>query len=130
MSEFKFSSSAQISVKEAKETITNFFKKVPKVEAFLTSIGNLGKTRGYIKSSAPFGRVRLFPKWFYLQNNTHSKNYESWMGAIERASKNMPLQATNGDILKLALIKLQEEIDTNNWDVYIILTVYDEFLSY
>lgn len=33
---------------------------------------------------------------------------------------------TNGDIIKQALIDVQEEIFKNNWDVKIILAVYDE----
>ena len=36
------------------------------------------------------------------------------------------IQGINGDILKLALIRMQEEIDNNNWDVFILLSVYDE----
>jgi DNA polymerase I-like protein with 3'-5' exonuclease and polymerase domains len=122
MSEFKLADTMEIAVKEAKEIITKFFKSVPKVEKFLTGLGNLGKKRGYIKTSAPFGRIRWFGNWEAAIETDDFKV----LGEIERASKNSPIQGTNGDIIKQALIDVQEEIFKNNWDVKIILAVYDE----
>jgi DNA polymerase-1 len=122
MSEFKLADTMEIAVKEAKEIITKFFKSVPKVEKFLTGLGNLGKRRGYIKTSAPFGRIRWFGNWEAAIETDDFKV----LGEIERASKNSPIQGTNGDIIKQALIDVQEEIFKNNWDVKIILAVYDE----
>ena len=126
MSEFKLSSTIQVSVEEAKKIINKFFSKVPKVKQFLDYLGHLTKTRGYIRTSAPYSRVRLFPKWNYLQNNFKSKNADKWYGEMERAGKNSPIQGTNGDIIKLALINMQDVIEKENWDVRILLSVYDE----
>lgn len=125
MSEYKLSNTILVSIEEARSIINKFFSKVPKVKQFLDYLGNLAKTRGYIKTAPPYSRVRRFPKWEYLKEN-ESNNKDKWMGEIERAGKNTPIQGINGDILKLALINLQEEIDTNNWNVNILLTVYDE----
>jgi DNA polymerase-1 len=122
MSEFKLADTMEIPVKDAKDIITKFFKAVPKVEKFLTGLGNLGKARGYIKTSAPYKRIRWFEQW---EHAVETENF-GVMGSIERASKNTPIQGTNGDIIKQALIDVQEEIYKNNWDCKIILAVYDE----
>jgi DNA polymerase-1 len=122
MSEFKLADTMEIPVKDAKDIITKFFKAVPKVEKFLTGLGNLGKARGYIKSSKPYSRIRWFEQW---QHAVETENF-GVMGSIERASKNTPIQSTNADIIKQALIDVQEEIYKNNWDCKIILAVYDE----
>jgi DNA polymerase-1 len=122
MSEFKLADTMEIPVKDAKDIITKFFKAVPKVEKFLTGLGNLGKKRGFIKTSAPYKRIRWFEQW---EHAVETENF-GVMGSIERASKNTPIQGTNGDIIKQALIDVQEEIYKNNWDCKIILAVYDE----
>ena len=122
MSEFKLADTMEIAVKDAKDIINKFFKAVPKVEKFLTGLGNLGKKRGFIKTSAPYKRIRWFEQW---QHAVETENF-GVMGSIERASKNTPIQGTNGDIIKQALIDVQEEIYKNNWDCKIILAVYDE----
>ena len=122
MSEFKLADTMEIPVKDAKSIIDKFFKAVPKVEKFLTGLGELGKKRGFIKTSKPYSRIRWFEKWDYAVEQDDFKI----MGEIERASKNSPIQGTNGDIIKQALIDVQQEIYDNQWDVKIILAVYDE----
>ena len=122
MSEFKLADTMEISVSDAKAIITKFFKAVPKVEKFLTGLGELGKKRGFIRTSAPYRRIRWFEQW---QHAVETENF-GVMGSIERASKNTPIQGSNGDIIKQALIDVQQEIYDNNWDVKIILAVYDE----
>ena len=128
MSEYKLSNTILVPVNEARDIINKFFSKVPKVKEFLDSLGNLAKTRGFIRTAPPYSRVRRFPKWEYLRDND-SHNRDKWLGEIERAGKNSPIQGTNADIIKLALINLQDEIDNNNWDVNLLLTVYDEVQS-
>lgn len=122
MSEFKLADTMQIEVSKAKELIKKFFLVVPKVEEFLNMLGNLGRSRGYIKTPKPFQRIRWFPKW---QSAIETDDFKE-LGAIERASKNMPIQSTNANLVKLAMIKVQNEIDTNNYPVQIIMQVYDE----
>lgn len=126
MSKFKLADTMQIEVSKADEIIKKFFSIVPKVQEFLDGLGNLGKKRGYIKTSQPFGRIRWFGEHKKALENKDNPNSFKIMGEIERASKNTPIQGTNGDIIKLALIRTQEEIDKNNWPVTILLAVYDE----
>jgi len=124
MSEFKLADTIQIDVKEAKKLISKFFSIVPQVEKFLTTIGNLGKTRGYIKTSKPFSRMRWFQQW---QTAIETGDLKI-LGEIERASKNSPIQGSNADIVKLAMINIQKIIDENNYPVEIIMQVYDELV--
>lgn len=130
MSEFKLSVTAGIPKNEAKDIITKFFQKVPKVKKFLDGLANLAETRGYIKTSNVYGRVRQFPKWNYLKDypNTDSSIQFRWLGAIGRAGKNTPIQGTNADIIKQALIDAQYFIDTQGYNskIRILLAVYDE----
>jgi DNA polymerase I-like protein with 3'-5' exonuclease and polymerase domains len=129
MSKFKLASTILVSVEEAENIINKFFSKVPKVQYFLDKLGEMAKRRGYIKSPAPYSRTRQFPKWNYLQQNPSSPKREKWLGEIERAGENSPIQSTNADIVKLTLVNLQKEIDRNNWDVFILLSIYDEVIT-
>lgn len=123
MSEFKLSDTVNVSVEKAKEIIAMFFAVVPNVKKFLDMLGDLGKKRGYIRTPLPYRRIRWFPEW---REDIDTKRDFKALGSIERRSKNMPIQGCNGDIIKQALINVQEEIDINNWPVNIILSIYDE----
>lgn len=122
MSEFKLADTMQISVEEARNIIAKFFSVVPKVKQFLDMLGHSGRTRGYIRTPKPLRRIRWYQNWEQAYNNGESKV----LGEIERASKNMPIQATNANVIKLAMIRVQKIIDENNYPVQIIMQVYDE----
>lgn len=126
MSEFKLSNTIQVSVNKAKEIINSFFNMVPHVKKFLTMLGNFGKNNGYTRTAKPFKRIRHFPEWEELKRNPNHPDTFKILGEIERKSKNTPIQGTNADIIKLALINTQKEIDKNNWPVRILLSIYDE----
>lgn len=126
MSHFKLSDTIDVSESEAKDIIQKFFSVVPQVESFLTKLGNLGKSRGYIRTAPPFGRIRWFPAFELLKKEPHHSKASKWISSIERKSKNTPIQGTNGDVIKLALVMVQEEIDRNKWPVRILLSIYDE----
>ena len=119
MSKFKLADTMQISVEEADAIIKKFFKVVPRVEKFLTMLGELSKHRGFIRTPQPYGRIRWFEGY-------EDKDDFVNLGKIERAGKNTPIQGCNGDILKLALIKVQTFIDEHNLPIQILLSVYDE----
>lgn len=122
MSEYKLADTLQIPVEEASVIIDKFFKSVPKVKQFLENLRKLGISRGFIRTGNPYNRIRWFPTWQQAVEEKNSKELE----AIGRACKNTPMQGANGNIIKLALIRVQKEIDKNNWPVKILLSVYDE----
>jgi DNA polymerase I-like protein with 3'-5' exonuclease and polymerase domains len=119
MSKFKLADTMQIPVGEADKIIKKFFKVVPDVEKFLNVLGELAKARGYIKSGQPYGRIRWFAGYDNKENFIRQ-------GEIERAGKNTPIQGTNGDIIKSALVKVQRFIDARALPINILLSVYDE----
>ena len=119
MSKFKLADTMQIPVGEADKIIKKFFKVVPDVEKFLNGLGELAKARGYIKSGQPYGRIRWFAGYDNKENFIRQ-------GEIERAGKNTPIQGTNGDIIKSALVKVQRFIDARALPINILLSVYDE----
>lgn len=121
MSEYKLSSTAQVSVKAAKDIIDMFFSKVPKVKAFLNMLGDLGKRNGYIRTDPYFRRIRWFPE-------KDEKDFKV-MGSIERASKNTIPQGINASITKYALVLLQNKIDYNRYPVRILLTIHDSIVT-
>ena len=115
-----FANTSKLPKKKAKEIIEKFFKKVPDVKNLLSLLANSGVSHKYIRINNTFGRIRFFDK----HNET-----EEYLASIKRASMNAPIQGTNADILKLAIIKLQDKIDTQNLPVKLILNVHDEIIS-
>ncbi len=131
MTEYKLADTMQIPVEQAKAIIDRFFAAVPDVAKFLKSIGKLGTSRNYIRTGKPYRRVRFFdaaPSQALIDgcggDVRRAENVRR--GEIERASMNAPIQGTNGDIIKLAIINVQKYIDDNELDIRIVLTVYDE----
>lgn len=122
MSEFKLSDRLNISKKEALKIITAFKSNVPTVSKFLEKMAKFGLKKGFIHTPPPFNRIRYFNDWVYYKQYDDSKI----KGSIERKSYNTPIQGMNADIIKAALINVQKEIDINGWDVFILLSVYDE----
>jgi len=129
MSKFKLADTMGIAVGKADEIIRKFFSVVPKVKEFLDMLGNLGKARGYIRTSPPYRRIRRFKKLeeYVDQVGSNQGFYDfAYLGSVERASKNMPIQGTNGDVIKLALCRVSDVIKAEKWPVNILLSVYDE----
>jgi len=122
MSEYKLADTMQIEISQAREIIKKFFSIVPDVKRFLEGIGRLGANRGYIKTAPPYSRIR----WFEKHKGAVQSQDRKVLGEIERASKNLPIQGTNADLIKEALINVQNVIDDNNYPAEIILSVYDE----
>lgn len=129
MSEFKLSSTMEVSIEVAAQIIEEFFSIVPDVKAFLDALGYSGKKNGYIRTPPPFGRIR----WF----EGHDSQDFRRLGEIERAAKNHPIQGSNADIIKLALLKCYEYIREKDWWNPVILAdkcklihnVHDEIQS-
>ena len=124
MSEFKLSSTIQVSIEHAKTIINDFFAAVPLVKKFLDTIGKAGATNGRIRAPEPFRRIR----WFTKHQIAKQTNNIQELASIERASKNHPIQSCNANITKLALIYIQERIDNENLDARILLAIHDAIL--
>jgi len=123
MSKFKLSDTLQISVDEAEALIKQYFTEFPKIGGFLNTLGNYGKQHGHIRTFKPYRRIRWFENW---RNNMSPKKDFKELGAIERASKNTPIQGTGADMIKLAMVKIRDHINKTNFPAHLVTQVHDE----
>jgi len=127
MSYMKLADTLDISITDAKEFINRYFEALPKIKSFLKLLGNYGKNNGYIKTFAPFRRIRWFEDWASLAGLPHKDKFTR-LGEIERASKNTPIQGSGADMIKLALALIIEQINEHKLHnkVKIVSQVHDE----
>ena len=108
MSKFKLADTMGITVGKADEIIKRFFNVVPKVERFLKMLGELGKSRGYIRTALPYRRMRRFQKLeeYIKQVGSNQGFYDfKYLGEVERASMNAPIQGGVMCPVKIPLIQ-------------------------
>jgi len=114
MSEFKLAGELQITVPEARALIETYFTVFPKIKATLDFLGDFGLQNGYIMTLAPFHRKRYFPYWhenkMYVEPHRLGIRFNSTLGEIERASKNMPIQGAGADMMKTAMVLIRNYI--------------------
>lgn len=134
MSEFKLSGMLDISLKEAKALIDQYFNTFPRIKQVLNYLGRFGVERGYIQTLAPFYRRRTFPLWVYHKDSVRAHlngDYNSTLGSIERQSKNMPIQGSSGDMMKLAMWYCYKWIRDNGYvdRINLVLNVHDQLTT-
>lgn len=123
MSKFKLSDTLQIPVDDAEALINQYFTEFPKIGGFLNTLGNYGKQHGFIRTFKPYRRIRWFENW---HNGMSPKKDFKELGAIERASKNTPIQGTGADMIKLSMVKIRDYIENHNFPAYMVTQVHDE----
>jgi DNA polymerase-1 len=101
----------------AKHFIDKYFELRPKLVEYIESVKKQATADGYVESL--FGRRRPTP-------DIHSSNF-AVREAAYRAAVNMPFQGTAADIMKLAMIKLNEKLKKYP-DVHILLQIHDSVL--
>jgi len=117
-SPFGLSQLLGIDQKAAKEYIERYFQKYTGVKAYLDSTLEFVKANGYVTTM--FGRRRYLPE-------IRSKDRNVFLAA-QRAAVNTPLQGTAADIIKLAMIEVQKEIERLQLHVRMIMQVHDELV--
>ena len=117
-SPFGLSQLLGIEQKEAKEYIERYFEKYSKVKAYLESTLEFVREHGYVTTL--FGRRRYIPE-------IRSRDRMVFLAA-QRAAINTPLQGTAADIIKLAMIEIQKELDKNSSSARMIMQVHDELV--
>ncbi len=118
ISAFGLSTDIDISQKEAKEFILEYFKTFPSIKNFIDKLVDFAKKTGYAKTL--FGRKRFIPE-------LKSSNFNiSSFG--ERIAMNTPIQGTAADIIKLAMIRVYNRLKDENMKTKIILQIHDELL--
>lgn len=115
---------AQINVtpEQGKEYMEKYFSSYPSVRDFLSKVASEAVKKGY--SATPGGRKR----WYKMPDKSDPE-YKKQIGSIERQAKNHPIQGTNADAMKHALVSLYERIKKDRVDASILLTVHDEIVT-
>ena len=118
LSAFGLSQQLGIEPGEAKKFIDAYFEKYAGVRAFIDA--TLAQARQDQKVTTLFGRVRPIP-------DINSKNV-NLRGFAERTAVNTPLQGTAADLIKLAMIRIDEEIRKRGLKSRMTLQVHDELV--
>jgi DNA polymerase-1 len=118
LSAFGLSQQLGIGQKEAAQFINAYFTRYRGVKEFLDKI--LVETRKTGVAKTLFGRIRPIP-----EINSPQAQLRSF---AERTALNSPLQGTAADLIKLAMIKIDEGLSAGNFEAKMILQVHDELL--
>lgn len=125
MSKYKLSAVAKIPLDEAQIVIDEYFQAFPGISGLLNAFGRFGVKYGFIMTAKPFNRRRYYDYWEKYRDNDY------WMGKIERASKNLPIQGSASDIAKLAVILIDRYIKDNQLTskVKLVAQVHDQITT-
>ncbi|MGB3414173.1 MAG: DNA polymerase I [Microbacteriaceae bacterium] len=118
LSAFGLSRQLRIDVSEAKQLMTGYFDRFGKVRDYLRSIVEEARQLGYTQTI--LGRRRYFPELV-------STNRLVREGA-ERAALNAPIQGSAADIIKSAMIDIQNECESKDLQSRMLLQVHDELI--
>jgi DNA polymerase I len=118
LSAFGLSQQLGIEPGEARKFIDAYFEKYAGVRAFIDA--TLEQTRRDQKVKTLFGRIRPIP-------DINSKN-ATQRGFAERTAVNTPLQGTAADLIKLAMIRIDEDIRKRGLKSRMTLQVHDELV--
>jgi DNA polymerase-1 len=118
LSPFGLSQNLGISTSEAKRFIDSYFEKYAGVRKFIDR--TLDQARREMKVKTLFGRVRPIP-------DINSKNTNQ-RGFAERTAVNTPLQGTAADLIKIAMIRIDQAIRERELKSRMTLQVHDELV--
>ena len=118
MSAFGLAQQLGIESKEAQEHMKVYFERYPSVQHYMHQARELAAKQGYVETL--FGRRVFVP-------DINSKQVQL-RHAAERAAVNAPLQGTAADIIKLAMIRVDQWIKQSQLPVVLIMQVHDELL--
>ena len=105
-----------ISNGEAKELIQDYFRTFPKVQAYMEQAKEVARAKGYVET--------LFHRRRYLAD-INSRN-ATVRGFAERNAINAPIQGTEADIIKVAMVRIWERFKKEGIRSKMILQVHDE----
>lgn len=118
VSAFGLAAQLAISRTEAKEIIDQYFVEFPKVKTFMDQSITDARENGYVETV--LGRRR------YLRDILSANMNER--GFAERNAINAPIQGSAADMIKVAMIQIQDFLERENLKSKMILTVHDELV--
>ncbi|MGL5915703.1 MAG: DNA polymerase I [Culicoidibacterales bacterium] len=118
ISDFGLAQQLKISRYEAKSFIEQYFAIFPGIQAYMKDTVEFGKTHGYVETL--LHRKRYVPE-------LKSRNFNE-RSAGERAAMNAPIQGSAADIMKLAMIAVDEAMQAAGVQAKMLLQVHDELI--
>ena len=118
MSAFGLTRQLGITRVDAQEYIELYFARYPKVKEYMDAIRNQARESGFVETV--FGRRLYLP-------DIDSRNYQRRQYA-ERSAINAPMQGTAADIIKKAMIDLEQRLVAESINAKIIMQVHDELV--
>src|SRR5215204_590728 len=107
-----------ISRQEAKKVIADYYNTYKGVRRYMEEVPLRAREHGYVRSI--YGRIRPLPGI-----NDRNANIRK---AAEREAINMPIQGTASEIVKIAMLKVDEEFKRANLEARMLMQVHDELL--
>lgn len=115
---FSLAKDIKVTRKEAESYIKGYLELYSGIDEYMKNIAEKAKIYGYV--STIFGRRRYLPE-------LNSSNFN--MRAFgERVARNMPIQGTAADIIKIAMIKVFDRLKSEKLKAEIIMQVHDEII--
>ncbi|NLK52927.1 MAG: DNA polymerase I, partial [Syntrophomonadaceae bacterium] len=118
ISDFGLARDLGISRTEAKKYITQYFATYRGVREYMVSIVQQARDQGYVTTL--LGRRRYLPELFSSNRNVREFG--------ERAAINTPIQGTAADIIKVAMLRVDREINQRQLQSRMLLQVHDELI--
>ena len=103
---------------QGKEFIDTYFAKYPGISEYLDTVKADARANQYVETL--MGRRRYLPE-------INSSNFNT-RGGAERMAINMPIQGTAADIMKLAMVRVQQRLDAEEMRTKMLLQVHDELV--
>ena len=119
MSVFGLTRYTDLTLAEAEEFVSTYFKQFPGIKKYLDGIRKLAAQQGYVETL--LGRRRYFPA-LQSKQNVQIKNRE------EREAINAPIQGTAADIMKIAMLKIPPALKAADLKGKMLLQVHDELV--
>ena len=118
ISDFGLANNLGISRKEAKSYIDTYFERYPRIKNYMENVVREARDKGYVETL--FHRRREIP-------DINSRNFNV-RGFAERTAINSPIQGSAADILKIAMIRLDQALLAGRFKSRMLLQVHDEIV--
>jgi DNA polymerase-1 len=118
MSAFSLAKEIDVSRKEANLYINHYFEHYDGVRTYMDDTLKFAKENGFVKTK--FERRRYLPE--ILSKNFNVRSFG------KRVARNMPIQGTAADIIKIAMIRVKNRLEQEQLKSRLILQVHDELL--
>ena len=118
VSAFGLSNQTNLNRNESKLLIDTYYKKYPRLKEYISNQISFARNNGYVQTL--LGRRR------YLKD-INSRN-AIVRGAAERNAINAPIQGSAADIIKIAMINIQNKLESEDYQSKMLLQVHDELV--